>query len=75
MRYVNCSGATMTFYGIEIKPHESKDFPGFINVKGFYPVEAETAEQVEPVKEQNEKAEGQVEVKTTRSKKSKDGEN
>lgn len=65
----------MSFYGIEIKPHETKEFPGFINVKGFYPVEAGTAEQAAPAGEQNEKAEEQVEVKTTRSKKSKDGEN
>ena len=72
MRYVNSTRATRTFYGIEIKPGEVKEFPGYINVTGFYPVEAEAA--AEKIAEQAQPEE-QVEVKTVKSKKSKDGEN
>lgn len=83
MRYINGSGVTRTFHGVEMKPGEIKDVPGNINVPGFYPVAAEpikqmseTAEaEMEPAKEQVVQAEKQVEVKTTKSKKSKDGEN
>ena len=72
MRYVNSTRATRTFYGIEIKPGEVKEFPGYINVTGFYPVEAEAA--AEKIAEQAQPKE-QVEVKTVKSKKSKDDEN
>ena len=72
MRYVNSTKATRTFYGIEIKPNEVKEFPGYINVTGFYPVEVEAVSEKEAEQAQPKE---QVEVKTVKSKKSKDGEN
>lgn len=72
MRYVNSTRATRTFYGIEIKPNEVKEFPGYINVTGFYPVEAKAVSEKEAEQAQPKE---QVEVKTVKSKKSKDGEN
>lgn len=75
MRYVNSTRATRTFYGIEIKPNEVKEFPGYINVTGFYPVEAEAVSEKEAEEAEQAQPKEQVEVKTVKSKKSKDGEN
>lgn len=40
MRYKNCGSATLTFYGIEFKPGDSKDVPGPIMNKNFIRVKA-----------------------------------
>ena len=82
MKYVNGSGVTRTFHGVEIKPGETKDVPGFINVDGFYLIpDGESAQKAveepkaEPEEKKSTQTAEQVEVKTTRSKKLKDGEN
>lgn len=58
MKYINLSHTTKTFYGVEFKPGDVKDVPGFINADGMYRTEinepvkgkkSDTAEQVETV--------------------------
>lgn len=73
MRYFNSTRATKTFYGVTFKPGETHTVPGYINVDGFYPVTTTPA----PISEvqANVKEQVEVEVKPTRGRKSKDGEN
>ena len=66
MKYINSGRTTRTFYDVEFKPGEIKDVPGYINDSKFFTVPEDT-EQAQPKE--------QVEVKTVKSKKSKDGEN
>lgn len=49
MRYKNCGSATLTFYGIEFKPGDSKDVPGPIMNKNFIRVKAVPKTTSKPV--------------------------
>lgn len=42
MRYKNCSRIDLEFYGIKIKPGETKWFPGYVTCANVVPVQAET---------------------------------
>ncbi len=88
MKYVNNTYTTKTFYGVEFKPGEEKEVPGYINADGFFrtdifeiPKVESTEVQPEPkASEQAVEAEAPKEVEsepktTTRGRKSKTIEN
>ena len=73
MKYVNNSYATKTFYGVEFKPGDVKDVPGYINADGFFRADTSEAPTVEPeIKPLEQEAPKEVEeVKPVRGRKSK----
>lgn len=82
MKYVNNTYTTKTFYGVEFKPGEEKEVPGYINADGFFrtdifeiPKVESTEVQPEP-KASEQAVEQAEEPKTsTRGRKSKTIEN
>lgn len=45
--YKNMTQFTKTLYGVKFKPGEVHEVPGYINIAGFVPCEAEPAAVVE----------------------------
>ena len=80
MKYINATNTVQTFYGVEFKPGDVKDVPGYINADGFF--RADTLNIPEDTKtepkaaeqEKTEPAEDKAE-KSTKGRKSKESEN
>lgn len=78
MKYINATNTVQTFYGVEFKPGDVKDVPGYINVAGFVrattlniPEDTKTEPKEQAIIEPTEdKAE-----KSTKGRKSKESEN
>lgn len=82
MKYMNMTYTTKTFYGVEFKPGETKEVPGYINAVGFIRTdinvpekgkkpEIKAAEQVTEVVEAPVEAPVETEAAPKRARKSK----
>lgn len=58
MKYINMTCATKTFYGVEFKPGDVKEVPGFINAAGF--IRTDISEYPKEVKKSEPKAKEQA---------------
>ena len=78
MKYINATNTVQTFYGVEFKPGDVKEVPGYINADGFF--RADTLNIPEDTKTEpkeqvtTEPAEDKAE-KSTKGRKSKESEN
>ena len=63
MKYKNMTCATKTFYGVEFKPGDEHEVPGFINADGMF--RTDICEVPERGKKSEPKASEQVDVTPT----------
>ena len=75
MLYKNTSPIQKTFRGVTFEPGEIKEVPGYINSRGFVPVDKmpqEPPKRVEPKKQTASKPESSKEVKQESKKEKKE---